>query len=94
MILYVDSDTAYLVKHSAKGRADGYFYCSDHISSKLNGPIYCLSTPIKVVISSIGEAELGGLFLNVTNVVFIHNVLYDIIIHNYPHQSKRIIPLL
>ena len=63
MILYVDSDTAYLVKPSAKGRAGGCFYCSDHISSKLNGPIYCLSNIIKAVMYSAAEVELGLFYI-------------------------------
>ena len=59
MILHVDSDTAHLVEHGAKSRAGGYFYFSNHINPKLNGPTYCLSTLIKAVMSSAAEAELG-----------------------------------
>ena len=34
-------------------------------------------TLIKVIISSAIEAELGGLFLNTTNVVSMRNTLFD-----------------
>ena len=81
MILHVDSDTAYLVEAGAKSRAGGYFYFSNHINPQLNGPIYCLSTLIKAVMSSAAEAKLGGLFLNATNAVSIQNTLHDM---NHP----------
>ena len=81
MILRVDSDAVYLVEPGAKSRAGGYFYFSNHINPKLNGPIYCISTLIKAVMSSAAEAELGGLFLNATNVVSIRNTLHDM---NHP----------
>ena len=87
MILHVDSDAAYLVEPGAKSRAGGYFYFSNHINPKLNGPIYCLSTLIKAVMSSAAEAELGDLFLNATNVVSIRNTLHDM---NHPQPPTPI----
>ena len=87
IILHVDSDTAYLVEPGAKSRAGGYFYFSNHINPKLNAPIYCLSTLIKAVMSSAAETELGGLFLNATNVVSIRNTLHDM---NHPQPPTPI----
>ena len=55
MILHVDYDTVYVVEHGTKSRTDDYFYCSNHIKSKLNGPIYCLSTRIKAAMPSTIE---------------------------------------
>ena len=83
MILHVDSDAAYLVEPGAKHRAGGYLYFCNHINPRLNGPIYCLSTLIKAVMSSAAEAELGGLFLNATNVVSIRHTLHDM---NHPQS--------
>ena len=77
MILHVDSNTAYLVEPGAKSRAGGYFYFPNHINPKLNVLIHCLFTLIKAVMSSVAEAELGNLFLNATNVVYIRNTLHD-----------------
>ena len=36
MILYVDSDTAYLVAEKAKSRIAGYYYCSNKTSQNTN----------------------------------------------------------
>ena len=77
MILHVDSDAAYLIESVSKSRAGGYFYFSNHINPTLNGPIYCLFTLLKAVMSSAAETELGGLFLNATNVDSIRNTLHD-----------------
>ena len=93
MILHVDSHATYLVESGAKSRASGYFYISNHINSNLIGPIYCISTLIKAVMSSAAEAELSGLFLNTTNVISIHNTLDDMNHPQYPHQSKLTISL-
>ena len=71
MIHHVNRDAVYLVEPGTKSQAEGYFYFSNHINLKINGPIYCLSFLIKTVMTSAAESELGGLFLNTTNVVFI-----------------------
>ena len=77
MILYVDSDAAYLVEQGAKSRAGGYYYLVNHHNPKIDGPVYCLCTLIKTVISTAAESELGALFLNSTSLKLIRHVLMD-----------------
>ena len=77
MILHVDSDASYLVEPGAKSRIGGYYYLSSHKFPKLNGPIHCMATLIKAIMSSAAKAELGGLFLNATNVVSMRSILFD-----------------
>ena len=93
MTLHVDSHVAYLVESGAKSRASGYFYISNHINSKVIGPIYCISTLIKDVMSSAAEAESSVLFLNATNAIFIHNTLDNMNHPQHPHQSILTISL-
>ena len=77
MILYVDSDAAYLVEQGAKSRAGGYYYLVNHHNPKIDGSVYCLCTLIKTVISTAAESELGALFLNSTSLKLIRHVLMD-----------------
>jgi len=77
MILHIYSDASYLVEPGAKSRAGGYYYLSSHKFPKLNGPMHCMATLIKVITSSAAEAELGGLFLNATNVESMRSILFD-----------------
>ena len=42
---------------------------------------------IKSIMSSSAEDELGGLFLNTTNIVFIRNILHDM---NHPQPPTPI----
>ena len=88
MILHVDSDASYLVEPGAKGRAGGYYYLSSHKLPKLNGPIHCMATLIKAIMSSAAEAELGALFLNVTNVESMRNILFDMVHPQPPTPIK------
>ena len=87
MILHVDSDASYLVEPGAKIRAGGYYYLSSLKFPKLNGPIQCMATLIKSIMSSAAEAELGGLFLNATNVVSMRSILFDM---GHPQLSTPI----
>ena len=87
IILHTDSDATYLIEPGTKSRAGGYFYCFNYISAKLNGSIYCLTTLIKDAISSVAEAEPGGLFLNATHVISICNELHNT---NHPQPLKSI----
>ena len=82
MILYVDSDAAYLVADKAKSRIAGYYYCSNRHSNKkspnppLNGPIHIECKLLRHVVTSAAEAETAGLFVNCQKILEIKHMLH------------------
>jgi len=69
MILYVESDEAYLVLPNAKSRYAGHFYLSNKANPKLprplrNGPIHTERKTICNVVASAAEVETAGIFGN------------------------------
>ncbi len=78
MILQVHSDAGYANKKREQSRAGGHFFLSNNSSSAPNnGAILTKSTIIKAVMSSVAEAELGALFLNAKEAVFIRQILTE-----------------
>ena len=77
MVLYVDSDAAYLVEPGAKSGAGGYYYLVDYHNPKINGHVYYFCTLIKTIMSSAAESELDALFLYSTTLISIRHVLKD-----------------
>ena len=67
MILFIDSDAAYLVETEAKSRAGGFFYLGNKDGKLMNGSILILAKIIKFVMSSAAEAEIAALFMNWDN---------------------------
>ena len=81
MILYVDSDAAYLISEGAKSRIAGYFYCSNKSTTKppsppLNAHIHVECKLLRHVVTSAAEAETAGLFLNGQKVIEIKQMLH------------------
>jgi hypothetical protein len=66
MVLQVSSDASYLSEPEARSRTDRHFYLgnNDERQQQINGPILCLSSIIKHVMSSAAEAEIGSIFSN------------------------------
>ena len=64
MILYVESDAAYLVCQEAYSRAGGYHYLGSKDGAQFNGPVYVQATVIKNVMVSAAEAKVAALYLN------------------------------
>jgi hypothetical protein len=66
MVLQVSSDASYLSEPAARNRTDIHFYLgnNDDRQQQINGPILCLSSIIKHVMSSAAEAEVGSIFSN------------------------------
>jgi hypothetical protein len=60
MVLQVSSDASYLSEPEAHSRTGGHFYLgnNDGPQQQINGPILCLSSIIKHVMSSAAEAEV------------------------------------
>jgi hypothetical protein len=68
MQLKSHSDASYVSEPKAKSRIDGYFYLVGKTDSRMkplsNGPLFCHTTVLKHVVSSVAEAEFGALFVN------------------------------
>mmetsp|Transcript_28285 Transcript_28285/g.32953 ORF Transcript_28285/g.32953 Transcript_28285/m.32953 type:complete len:127 (-) Transcript_28285:506-886(-) len=71
MILYADSDAAYLVLPNAKSRIAGYFYLSNKQppfphkpNPPLNGAVWVECCTLPLTVAAAAEAETGGLFVN------------------------------
>ena len=65
MILYKESDAAYLVLPQARSRVASIFYLSNATSGSppLNGAIQVICKTLQNVVSSAAEAETGGIFI-------------------------------
>jgi hypothetical protein len=78
MILAVHSDAGYLNEPNARSRAGGHFYLSsDDIFPPNNGAILNIAQIIKHVMSSAAEAELGALFINAKEAIYIRRMLQE-----------------
>ena len=78
MILSIHSDAGYNNEKNARSRAGGHFFLSnnDHPPPN-NGAIMTNATIIKAVMSSAAEAELGALFLNAKEGVYLQQILTE-----------------
>ena len=77
MILFIDSNAAYLVEPEAKSRAGGFFYLGNKDGKLLNGSILILAKIIKFVMASAAEAEIAALFMNAKLAIPIRQALIE-----------------
>ena len=80
MILSIYTDVSYLTAPQAKSRAGGYFYLSNRTydpNAPLNGSIHIECSVMKRVLASAMEAELGGMFQNAQQGVWIRTMLEE-----------------
>ncbi len=76
MILAVHSNASYLNERKSRSRAGGHFYLSNDIPYlPNNGAILNIAKVIDVVISSVAEAELGALYMNAREAVYLQRIL-------------------
>jgi len=76
MILAVHSDAGYCNEKKSRSRAGGHFFLSDDDDNpRNNGVILTIATIIKTVMSSVAEAELGALYLNARETVYLQQIL-------------------
>ena len=79
MVLYVDSDAAFLVAPGAKSRVACFYYfkeASDNsILPQLNNRIQVEYKYLQHIISSAAEAEAGGIFHNFQTTIPLQNTL-------------------
>jgi hypothetical protein len=66
MVLQVISDASYLSEPEARSRTRGHFYLGNKEGRQqmINGPMLCLSSILKHVMSSAAEAEVRSIFNN------------------------------
>ena len=68
MILRISSDASYLTERGGKSRVGGYHdlikASDDPLTAPINGAIVAISTLLSAVVSSVGEAEYGAVFMN------------------------------
>ena len=78
MILAVHSDASYLNERKSRSRAGGHFYLSNDVAyPPNNGAILNIAKVIDVVVSSAAEAELGALFMNAREAVYLRRILTE-----------------
>ena len=87
MILFIDSDAAYLVENGAKSRAAGFFYLGNKDGTIINGSILVLAKIIKFVMSSAAEAEIAGLFMNAKQAIPLRQTLIEM---GFPQPPTKI----
>ena len=76
MVLAVHSDAGYLNESNARSRAGGHFFMSNNSPiPPNNGAILNIAQIIKGVMSSAAEAELGALYINAREAVYIRLIL-------------------
>ena len=80
MILYIDSNVAYLVADKAKIQIAEFYYVSNKDSKQvptppLNGPLHIEYKLSRHVVTSAAEAETAGLFYNCQTAVDLRNML-------------------
>ena len=90
MILAVHSDAGYCNEKNARSRAGGHFFLSnDERFPPNNGAILTQESIIKAVMSSAAEAELGALFLNAKEAVYLCQILIEMGHPQPQRQSKQ-----
>jgi hypothetical protein len=76
MILAVHSNAGYCNEKKSRSQAGGHFFLSnDDEFPPNNAAILTVATIIKSVMSSVAEAELGALYINAKEAVYIRQIL-------------------
>ena len=91
MILYIESDAAYLVLPQARSRVDRIFCLSSATTGRppLNYTIQVICKTLQNVVSSASEAETGGIFIGGQQAVPIITALSELN-HRQPASGTRI----
>ena len=78
MVLAVHSDAGYNNMSKARSRAGGLFFMSNNEDiPPPNGAVLNIAQIIKAVMSSAAEAELGALFINAKEEMYIRIILEE-----------------
>ena len=87
MILFIDSNAAYLVEPEVKSRAGGFFYLGNKDGKSMNGSILILAKIMKFVMASAAESEIAALFMVAKLAVPIRQALIEM---GHPKPATRI----
>jgi hypothetical protein len=78
MVLAVHSNAGYAKEKKARSRAGGNFFLSNKDPDPPNnGAISTNATIIKNVMSSAAEAEIGALYLNAKEAIYLRQILFE-----------------
>jgi hypothetical protein len=79
MILVIHSDAGYCNEKKLHSQARGHFFLSnkDKFPSN-NGEIFTNATIIKAVMASAAKAELGALYLNAKEAIYLRQILIEL----------------
>jgi hypothetical protein len=78
MVLAVHSNAGYANEKKARSRAGGHFFLSNNNPDPPNnGAILTNATIIKNVMSSVAEAEIGALYLNAKEAIYLQEILFE-----------------
>ena len=78
MVLAVHSDASYLSERNGRSRVGGHFFlANDDPIPANNGAVLTVAQIIKYVMTSAAEAELGGLYINAREAVYIRQILEE-----------------
>ncbi len=90
MVLAVHSEGGYANEKKARSRAGGHFFLSNNNRDPPNnGAILTNATIIKNVMSLVAKAEIGALYLNAKEAVYLQQILVEMGHRNYPPQSRQ-----
>ncbi len=86
MILNIHINVGYLNEKKAHSQAGGHFFLSDSCKSPPNnGAIHTNASIKNMVMSLAAEAELGALYLNVKEAIYLQPMLHKMG-HTQPHM--------
>jgi hypothetical protein len=90
MVLRVSSDASYLSEPASRSRTGGHFYLRQKEGQQqlINGPLLCLSSIMKHVMSSAAEAEVGCIFNNAKEAAPLQ-VMLEEMGHPHPHPHPH-----
>ena len=78
MILAIHGDVGYCNKKKSRSQAGGHFSLTNDAKHPTNnGAILTIATIIKVVMSLAAKAELGALYLNAHEAVYLQQILTE-----------------
>ena len=78
MVLRIHSDASYLSVFKARSRAAGFFYLSPASDTPpSNGAIHVLCVVLKNVMASAAESEIGAVFVNCQEAIFVRENLIE-----------------
>jgi hypothetical protein len=78
MVLAVHSDAEYANEKKARSCAGGHFFLSNNNPNPPNnGAILMNTTIIKNVVLSAAEAEIGALYLNAKEGIYLRQILFE-----------------